>query len=85
MRRCESEWAARRYRTLTHVAANWIGNWNAADNLDDLCGSEIALESGDGRQSSTVSVSGSEAVSSLDGNGVGGVGSGQEIVGEWLG
>ena len=76
-----SVWAGRRYRTLLPVVANWIASENAADNLNALGGgSEVALGSGNGRQSSTVSVSGNAAVSSSGGNGVG---SGQEGVGGW--
>jgi len=61
-----------------HVVANWIASGNAADNSYALDGSGVALESGNERQSSTVSVSGNAAVSSSGGNGVG---SGQGIVG----
>ncbi len=82
MSRCGSEWAARRYGILLHVVANWIASGNAADNSYALDGSGVALESGNERQSSTVSVSGNAAVSSSGGNGVG---SGQGIVGGWLG
>jgi len=82
MSRCGSEWAARRYRTLLGVVVNWIASGNAADNLDGLDGSEIGPGSGNGRQSSTVSVSGNVAVSNSGGNGVG---SGQDGVGGWLG
>jgi hypothetical protein len=82
MSRRGSEWAARRYRTLLHVVANWIASGNAADNLNALYGREVALGSGNERQSSTVSVSGNAAASSSGGNGVG---SGQESVGGWLG
>lgn len=81
MSRLGSEWGARRYRTLFHVVVNWIASWNAADNLNDLDGSEVAPGSGSGRQSSTVSVSGNAAVSGL---GVNGVGSGQEGAEGWL-
>jgi hypothetical protein len=77
MSRCESEWAARRYRTLLHVVANWFASGNA-DGSNGLDSSEVALGSENGRQSSTVSVSGNAAVSSSGGNGVG---SGQESVG----
>jgi hypothetical protein len=82
MSRYGNEWAARRYRTLLHVVANWIASGNAADNLNALYSSEVALGSGNGRQSSTVSVSGNAAVRSSGGNGVGSV---QENVGGWLG
>lgn len=82
MSRCGSEWAARRYGTLLHVVANWIASGNAADNSTALDGSGVALGSGNGRQSSTVSVSGNAAVSSSGGNGIG---SGLAIVGGWLG
>jgi hypothetical protein len=77
MSRCGSEWAARRYRTLLHVVANWFASGNA-DDSNGLDSSEVALGSENGRQSSTVSVSGNAAVSSSGGNGVG---SGQESVG----
>ena len=69
MSRCGSEWAAQRYRTLLHVVANWIASGNVADNLNALDGSEVALGSGNERQSSTENVSGSAAVSSSGGNG----------------
>lgn len=82
MSRRGSEWAECRYRTLFHVVANWIASGNAADNLSDLDGSEVAPGSGNGKQSSTVSVSGSAAVSGLGGNGVG---SGQGGAEGWLG
>ena len=38
-----SEWAARRYRTLLHVVANWIASGNVADNLNDLHGRRSLL------------------------------------------
>jgi hypothetical protein len=78
MRRCGSEWAVRRYRTSMYVVANWIASGNAADNSSVLDGSEVALESGNGRQSSTVSVFGSAVVSNSGGYGNG---SALEIVG----
>jgi len=77
-----SDWAARRYRTLLHVVANWIASGNAADNLNALYGREVALGSGNERESSTVSVSENAAASSSGGNGVD---SGQESVGGWPG
>jgi hypothetical protein len=82
MSRYGSEWVVRTYRTLLHVVANWIASGNAADNLIDLYGNEVDLGSGNGRQSSTVSVSGNAAVSSSGGNGVGSV---QESIGGWVG
>jgi hypothetical protein len=78
MNRSESEWAARMYRTLLHVVANWIASGNAADNSNVLDGGEVVLVIGNGRQSSTLSVSENVAASSSGGNGVGIV---QESVG----
>jgi hypothetical protein len=45
-----SEWAARRYRALLHVVANWIANGNAADNLNDLYGRRSLSVGGTGNR-----------------------------------
>jgi hypothetical protein len=63
------------------MVANWIASGNMANDLNDLHSSEVALGSGNRKQSSTISVSGDVAVSSLGGNRVGSV---QESIGGWL-
>jgi hypothetical protein len=68
MSRYGSEWAGQRYGTLLHVVVNWIASGNAADNSNALDSSAVDLESGNGRRSSTVSVSGDAAVSSSGGH-----------------
>jgi hypothetical protein len=79
--RCGSALAAQSYRTLSPGAANWCGSGNVAYNaLDSI---EVALATGSGRPSSTVTVtgSGSAAGGRSGGNGVGG---GQRSIGGWM-